>query len=256
MNLTLHVWRQSDASDKGRFVTYSAPGISPDMSFLEMLDVVNERLIESGDTPIAFDHDCREGICGTCGMVISPHGPRRLTTTCQLHMRSFSDGDSITIEPWRASAFPVLRDLVVDRRAFDRIIQAGGFVSVPTGSAPDGNAILIPKGDAERAMDAAACIGCGACAAACPNASASLFVAAKISHLGLLPQGQAERDARALQMVAQMDAEQFGSCTNHGECEVACPKGISLETIARMNRDYIAATVTKRPKVAGGDRAG
>jgi succinate dehydrogenase / fumarate reductase iron-sulfur subunit len=228
------------------------------MSFLEMLDVVNERLIESGDTPIAFDHDCREGICGTCGMVIngSPHGPRRLTTTCQLHMRSFSDGDSITIEPWRASAFPVLRDLVVDRRAFDRIIQAGGFVSVPTGSAPDGNAILIPKGDAERAMDAAACIGCGACAAACPNASASLFVAAKISHLGLLPQGQAERDARALQMVAQMDAEQFGSCTNHGECEVACPKGISLETIARMNRDYIAATVTKRPKVAGGDRAG
>jgi succinate dehydrogenase / fumarate reductase iron-sulfur subunit len=258
MNLTLHVWRQSDASDKGRFVTYSAPGISPDMSFLEMLDVVNERLIESGDTPIAFDHDCREGICGTCGMVIngSPHGPRRLTTTCQLHMRSFSDGDSITIEPWRASAFPVLRDLVVDRRAFDRIIQAGGFVSVPTGSAPDGNAILIPKGDAERAMDAAACIGCGACAAACPNASASLFVAAKISHLGLLPQGQAERDARALQMVAQMDAEQFGSCTNHGECEVACPKGISLETIARMNRDYIAATITKRPKVAGGDRAG
>jgi succinate dehydrogenase / fumarate reductase iron-sulfur subunit len=258
MNLTLHVWRQSDASDKGRFVTYSAPGISPDMSFLEMLDVVNERLIESGDTPIAFDHDCREGICGTCGMVIngSPHGPRRLTTTCQLHMRSFSDGDSITIEPWRASAFPVLRDLVVDRRAFDRIIQAGGFVSVPTGSAPDGNAILIPKGDAERAMDAAACIGCGACAAACPNASASLFVAAKISHLGLLPQGQAERDARALQMVAQMDAEQFGSCTNHGECEVACPKGISLETIARMNRDYIAATITKRPNVAGGDRAG
>jgi succinate dehydrogenase / fumarate reductase iron-sulfur subunit len=258
MNLTLHVWRQSDASDKGRFVTYAAPGISPDMSFLEMLDVVNERLIEGGDTPIAFDHDCREGICGTCGMVIngSPHGPRRLTTTCQLHMRSFSDGDSITIEPWRASAFPVLRDLVVDRRAFDRIIQAGGFVSVPAGSAPDGNAILIPKSDAERAMDAAACIGCGACAAACPNASASLFVAAKISHLGLLPQGQAERDARALQMVAQMDAEQFGSCTNHGECEVACPKGISLETIARMNRDYIAASITKRPKVAGGDRAG
>jgi succinate dehydrogenase / fumarate reductase iron-sulfur subunit len=258
MNLTLHVWRQSDASDKGRFVTYQAEGISPDMSFLEMLDVVNERLIESGDSPIAFDHDCREGICGTCGMVIngSPHGPRRLTTTCQLHMRAFSDGDSITIEPWRASAFPVLRDLVVDRRAFDRIIQAGGFVSVPTGSAPDGNAILIPKSDAERAMDAAACIGCGACAAACPNASASLFVAAKISHLGLLPQGQAERGARALQMVAQMDAEQFGSCTNHGECEVACPKGISLETIARMNRDYIAASIAKRPKVAGGDRAG
>jgi succinate dehydrogenase / fumarate reductase iron-sulfur subunit len=250
MNLTLHVWRQADAADKGRFVTYPAPGISADMSFLEMLDVVNERLIESGETPIAFDHDCREGICGTCGMVINgtPHGPRRLTTTCQLHMRSFSDGDSITVEPWRAAAFPVLRDLVVDRRAFDRIIQAGGFISVPTGSAPDGNAVLVPKSDAERAMDAAACIGCGACVAACPNASASLFVAAKISHLGLLPQGQAERDSRALQMVAQMDAEQFGSCSNHGECEAVCPKGISLETIARMNRDYIAASVTRRPK--------
>jgi succinate dehydrogenase iron-sulfur subunit len=205
-------------------------------------------LIGSGETPIAFDHDCREGICGTCGMVINgrAHGPRPLTTTCQLHMRSFSDGDSITIEPWRAAAFPVLCDLVVDRRAFDRIIQAGGFVSVPTGSAPDGNAILIPKNDAERAMDAAACIGCGACVAACPNASASLFVAAKISHLGLLPQGQAERDPRALHMVAQMDAELFGSCTNHGECEVACPKGISLETIARMNRDFIGASFLKR----------
>jgi succinate dehydrogenase / fumarate reductase iron-sulfur subunit len=250
MNLTLHVWRQSDAADKGRFVTYQAEGISADMSFLEMLDVVNERLIDGGETPIAFDHDCREGICGTCGMVIngSPHGPRPLTTTCQLHMRSFSDGDAITIEPWRAAAFPVLRDLVVDRRAFDRIIQAGGFVSVGTGSAPDGNAILIPKSDAERAMDAAACIGCGACVAACPNASASLFVAAKISHLGLLPQGQAERDPRALHMVAQMDAEQFGSCSNHGECEAVCPKGISLETIARMNRDYIGASVTRRPK--------
>jgi len=254
MDLTLHVWRQARAGDKGRFVTYAAPGISPDMSFLEMLDVVNERLIEKGDAPIAFDHDCREGICGTCGMVIngSPHGPRALTTTCQLHMRSFSDGDTITIEPWRAAAFPVLRDLVVDRRAFDRIIQAGGFVSAPTGSAPDGNAIPVPKDLAERSMDAAACIGCGACVAACPNASASLFVAAKISHLGLLPQGQAERDPRALNMVAQMDAELFGSCTNHGECEVACPKGISLETIARMNRDYIAASMTKRPKLAGG----
>ena len=250
MNLILHVWRQSDAADKGRFVTYPAEGISADMSFLEMLDVVNERLIDGGETPIAFDHDCREGICGTCGMVIngSPHGPRPLTTTCQLHMRSFSDGDSITIEPWRAAAFPVLRDLVVDRRAFDRIIQAGGFVSVGTGSAPDGNAILIPKSDAERAMDAAACIGCGACVAACPNASASLFVGAKISHLGLLPQGQAERDSRALHMVAQMDAEQFGSCSNHGECEAVCPKGISLETIARMNRDYVGASLTGRPK--------
>ena len=248
MNLTLHVWRQARPFDKGRFVTYPAGGIGPDMSFLEMLDVVNERLIGGGEMPIAFDHDCREGICGTCGMVIngSPHGPRPLTTTCQLHMRSFSDGDTITIEPWRAAAFPVLRDLVVDRSAFDRIIQAGGFVSVPTGSAPDGNAILIPKSDAERAMDAAACIGCGACAAACPNASASLFVAAKISHLGLLPQGRAERDSRALQMVAQMDDELFGSCTNHGECEAACPKGISLETIARMNRDYIGASFLKR----------
>jgi succinate dehydrogenase / fumarate reductase iron-sulfur subunit len=250
MNLTLHVWRQAGATDAGRFVTYPAADISPDMSFLEMLDVVNERLIVKGEVPIAFDHDCREGICGTCGMVIngSPHGPRKLTTTCQLHMRSFTDGDSITIEPWRAAAFPVLRDLVVDRRAFDRIIQAGGFVSVPTGSAPDGNAIPVPKDAAERSMDAAACIGCGACVAACPNASASLFVAAKISHLGLLPQGQAERDPRALHMVAQMDAELFGSCTNHGECEVACPKGISLETIARMNRDYIAAAINRRPK--------
>ena len=255
MNLTLHVWRQANASDAGRFVTYKAEDISPDMSFLEMLDVVNERLIVRGDAPIAFDHDCREGICGTCGMVIngSPHGPRKLTTTCQLHMRSFADGDVITIEPWRAAAFPVLRDLVVDRAAFDRIIQAGGFVSVPTGSAPDGNAIPVPKDAAERSMDAAACIGCGACVAACPNASASLFVAAKISHLGLLPQGQAERDPRALNMVVQMDAELFGSCTNHGECEVACPKGISLETIARMNRDYIAASITHRPKL-GTDR--
>ena len=250
MDITLHVWRQTSASDKGRFVTYPAAGVSPDMSFLEMLDVVNERLITKGELPIAFDHDCREGICGTCGMVIngSPHGPRKLTTTCQLHMRSFKDGDSITIEPWRAAAFPVIRDLVVDRRAFDRIIQAGGFVSVPTGSAQDGNVIPVPKDAAERSMDAASCIGCGACVAACPNASASLFTAAKISHLGLLPQGQAERDPRALNMVEQMDAELFGSCTNHGECEAACPKGISLETIARMNRDYIAASITKRPK--------
>jgi len=258
MDITLHVWRQTSTSDTGRFVTYPAKGVSPDMSFLEMLDVVNERLIAEGSSPIAFDHDCREGICGTCGMVIngSPHGPRKLTTTCQLHMRSFKDGDSITVEPWRAAAFPVLRDLVVDRRAFDRIIQAGGFVSVPTGSPPDGNAIPVPKDAAERSMDAAACIGCGACVAACPNASASLFVAAKISHLGLLPQGQAERDARALSMVAQMDAELFGSCTNHGECEASCPKGISLETIARMNRDYLAATITRRPKAGSGGGTG
>jgi len=248
MNLTLHVWRQKNATDPGRFVTYPAPDISPDMSFLEMLDVVNERLIERGEDPIAFDHDCREGICGTCGMVIngSPHGPRKLTTTCQLHMRTFKDGDAITIEPWRAAAFPVVRDLVVDREALDRIIQAGGFVSVPTGSAPDGNVIAVPKDDAESAMDAASCIGCGACVAACPNASAMLFTAAKVSHLGLLPQGQAERDRRALRMVAQMDAETFGACTNHGECEAACPKGIQLETIARLNRDYIGASITRR----------
>jgi succinate dehydrogenase / fumarate reductase iron-sulfur subunit len=258
MNVTLHVWRQKNAATPGRFVTYPAHDISAEMSFLEMLDVVNERLTERGEEPIAFDHDCREGICGTCGMVINgtPHGPRKATTTCQLHMRSFADGDEITIEPWRAGAFPIVRDLVVDRQAFDRIIAAGGFVSVGTGSAPDGNAIPVPKDDAERAMDAAACIGCGACVAACPNASAMLFVAAKISHLGLLPQGQAERDRRALGMVAQMDAEQFGSCTNHAECEVACPKGISIENIARMNRDYLAASVLKRPKVGTGGGTG
>jgi succinate dehydrogenase / fumarate reductase iron-sulfur subunit len=258
MKITLHVWRQKNAADPGRFVTYPAHDISEEMSFLEMLDVVNERLIEKGEEPIAFDHDCREGICGTCGMVINgtPHGPRKATTTCQLHMRSFKDGDDITIEPWRAAAFPVVRDLVVDRGALDRIIETGGFVSVGTGCAPDGNAIPVPKDDAERAMDAAACIGCGACVAACPNASAMLFVAAKISHLGLLPQGQPERDRRALRMVAQMDAEQFGSCTNHAECEAACPKGISIETIARMNRDYIAASITTRPKTGTGGGTG
>ena len=255
MNLTLVVWRQRNASDPGRFVTYPAAGVSPDMSFLEMLDVVNEGLIAKGEEPIAFDHDCREGICGTCGMVIGgrPHGPRGLTTTCQLHMRSFSDGDTITIEPWRAGAFPVVRDLVVDRGSFDRIIQAGGFISVSTGSAPDGNAIPVPKDDAERSMDAAACIGCGACVAACPNGSAVLFVGAKVAHLGLLPQGQPERHARVVAMVARMDQEGFGSCTNHGECEAACPKGISLENIARMNRDYIAASLARRPRRAEGD---
>jgi succinate dehydrogenase / fumarate reductase, iron-sulfur subunit len=258
MNITLHVWRQKNAADRGRFVTYQARDISEHMSFLEMLDVVNETLIEKGEEPIAFDHDCREGICGTCGIVINgtPHGPRKATTTCQLHMRTFKDGDDITIEPWRAAAFPVVRDLVVDRTPFDRIIAAGGFVSVGTGSAPDGNAIPVPKDDAERAMDAAACIGCGACVAACPNASAMLFVAAKVSHLGLLPQGQPERDRRALRMVAQMDAEQFGSCTNHGECEAACPKGISIENIARMNRDYIVASIMKRPKAGTGGGTG
>jgi succinate dehydrogenase / fumarate reductase iron-sulfur subunit len=250
MKVTLHVWRQKNAQAKGRFVTYEPKDVSPEMSFLEMLDVVNEGLILKGEDPIAFDHDCREGICGTCGMVIngSPHGPRRLTTACQLHMRSFEDGDSITIEPWRAAAFPVIRDLVVDRSAFDRIIASGGFVSAPTGSAPDGNAVPVPKENAELAMDAAACIGCGACVAACPNASAMLFVSAKISQLALLPQGQPERHRRVGRMVAKMDAEGFGSCTNHGECEAVCPKGISLENIARMNRDFIVASV-------GGERA-
>ncbi len=248
MKVVLHVWRQASASAKGRLVDYHAEDISPDMSFLEMLDVLNERLILKGDDPIAFDHDCREGICGSCGMMINgvAHGPMKLTTTCQLHMRSFSDGDEIWIEPWRAKAFPVIKDLVVDRSAFDRIIQAGGFVSAPTGSAQDGNAIPIPKQAADDAMDAAACIGCGACVAACPNASASLFTAAKISHLGELPQGQPERMKRALAMVHQMDLETFGGCTLFGECQEACPKGISIDTIARMNRDYILAAATER----------
>ena len=218
------------------------------MSFLEMLDVLNDQLIESGKDPIAFDHDCREGICGACGMVVngSPHGPRKLTTTCQLHMREFKGVSELWIEPWRAEAFPVLRDLVVDRSGFDRIIRAGGFVSVPTGSAPDGNAILVPKENADEAMDAAACIGCGACVAACPNASAMLFTAAKISHLGLLPQGQPEREERVLHMIEAMDDAGFGNCTNHGECAEACPKGIRLDTIARMNRDYAKARVTSK----------
>jgi len=256
LNLTLNVWRQKHRHAEGRFVTYEAPGISPDMSFLEMLDVVNERLIEKGEEPIAFDYDCREGICGQCGIVIdgNPHGPRRATTACQLHMRSFKDGDTITLEPWRATSFPVIKDLIVDRSAFDRVIAAGGFITAPTGNAPDGNAILVPKPDADLSMDAAACIGCGACVAACPNASAMLFVAAKVSHLGLLPQGQPERDRRVLAMVAQMDAEGFGSCANHGECEAACPKEIRLEFIARMNRDYLRALLRQRAesKSAGG----
>jgi succinate dehydrogenase / fumarate reductase iron-sulfur subunit len=244
MDLTLRVWRQAGPRERGAFATYRMTGLSPDMSFLEMLDVLNERLITEGkEPPVAFDHDCREGICGTCGVVIDgvPHGPRRGTTACQLHLRSFRSGATVTIEPWRAAAFPVLRDLVVDRSAFDRIIAAGGFISVQTGSAPDGNTIPIPKGVADRAMDAAACIGCGACVAACPNASAMLFVAAKVSHLGLLPQGQAERASRVRSLVAAMDREGFGSCTNHRECEAVCPKEIPVSFIARMNRDFLKA---------------
>jgi len=246
MQLTLHVWRQKGPGDAGRLVTYPARDISPDMSFLEMLDEVNERLVVAGDEPIAFDHDCREGICGSCGLMIngSAHGPMRLTTACQLHMRSFADGDEVWIEPWRARAFPVVKDLVVDRGAFDRIIQAGGFISAPTGSPQDANALPIPKADADRAMDNAACIGCGACVAACPNASASLFTAAKVTHLGALPQGQPERRRRAQAMVERMDLEGFGGCTLFGECQEACPKGISLDAIMQMNRDYILATAT------------
>ena len=250
MNLTLHVWRQPSAQAEGKFVSYAAPGISPDMSFLEMLDVVNEGLIEKGDLPIAFDHDCREGICGSCGMMINgvAHGPERGTATCQLHMRSFKDGDEIWIEPWRARAFPVIKDLCVNRGALDRIIAAGGFISAYTGGAPDGNALPVPKPNADEAMDAAACIGCGACVAACPNGSASLFTAAKVSHLGLLPQGQPERLRRVLGMVAQMDEEHFGHCTLYGECQEACPKEISIDTISRMNRDYLRALATARPE--------
>ena len=248
MQLTLKVWRQASASAEGRLVEYQATDVSPDMSFLEMLDIVNERLIQQGEVPIAFDHDCREGICGSCGMMINgvAHGPMKGTATCQLHMRSFKDGDEIHIEPWRARAFPVVRDLVVDRSAFDRIVAAGGFVSVSTGSAPDGNAVPVPKTDADAAMDAAQCIGCGACVAACPNASAMLFTSAKVGHLGTLPQGQPERARRALAMVAQMDAEAFGGCTWHGECQEACPKEISIDWISRLYGDYIRASATRR----------
>ena len=248
MNLTLKIWRQKDTNTAGQLVTYQVKGVTADMSFLEMLDVLNEELIGRGEEPVAFDHDCREGICGSCGFLINgvAHGPRRGTTVCQLHMRFFKDGDSLTLEPWRAKAFPVVKDLVVDRSAFDRIIQAGGYISAPTGSAPDANAILVPKEAAETAMDAAACIGCGACVAACPNASAMLFTAAKITHLNVLPQGQPERDERTLNMVAAMDREEFGSCTNHGECEAVCPKEIPLEFIAELNRDLLRATLRPR----------
>ncbi len=248
MNVTLRVWRQTGAAAGGAFETHQARDISPDMSFLEMLDVVNERLILEGKDPIAFDHDCREGICGMCSCVINgePHGPEYKVATCQTYMRGFRDGDTITIEPFRSRAFPVLKDLVVDRSSFDRIIQAGGFVSVPTGSAPDGNAIPISKEIADLAMDAAACIGCGACVAACKNGSAMLFVAAKVSQLNLLPQGKPEKDRRALRMVAAMDDEGFGNCSNTYACEAACPKGISVNFIARMNRDYAVAMLKNK----------
>ena len=257
MRITLHVWRQKSASQPGRIVQYEARDVNPEMSFLEMLDVVNEELTLKGEDPIAFDSDCREGICGMCGFMINgvAHGPRRGTTVCQLHMRKFKDGDVLYLEPWRARAFPVIKDLVVDRGAFDRVIAAGGFVSVPGGSAPDGNVILVPKQNAELAMDAAACIGCGACVAACPNASASLFTGAKITHLGMLPQGQPERYQRVERMVAQASRELFGSCTNIGECEAVCPKEIKLEVIARMNRDFIKASWTKRGE-SGNSAAG
>jgi succinate dehydrogenase / fumarate reductase iron-sulfur subunit len=245
MKLTLKIWRQKNASDKGGFATYPVDGISTDMSFLEMLDVLNEELTEKGEDPVHFDHDCREGICGMCSLYINgnPHGPLQ-TTTCQLHMRSFSDGETITIEPWRAKAFPVVKDLVVNRSAFDRIIQAGGYVSVNTGGVPDANEIPIPKTIADEAFDAATCIGCGACVAACKNASAMLFTSAKISQLAMLPQGKVERKTRAEKMIAQMDAEGFGACTNTGACAAECPKGISLTNIGRMNREYFSAVVS------------
>ena len=247
MNLTLKIWRQNGPNDKGRMETYPVSDISPDMSFLEMIDVLNDALIRDGKDPVAFDHDCREGICGMCSMYINgeAHGPGRQVTTCQLHMRSFKDGETIYIEPWRAAAFPVVKDLAVDRSAFDRIIQAGGYVSVNTsGNTQDANAIPVPKADADAAFDAATCIGCGACVATCKNASAMLFVSAKVSQLSLLPQGQPEKKERVLNMVNQMDLEGFGNCTNTGACEVECPKGISLENIARMNRDFLSASVT------------
>ena len=253
MDLKLNVWRQSGPDDPGRFESYEAKDISPDMSFLEMLDVVNERILETGGDPIAFDHDCREGICGSCGMMIDgvPHGPKSMTTVCQLHMRSFKDGDELTLEPWRASSFPVLKDLYVDRTPFDRIIASGGYISVRTGSADEANAEPIRKKDADAAFDAAACIGCGACVAACPNASAMLFTASKVAHLAHLPQGQTERYSRVLDMVDSHDSEGFGNCTNHGACQNACPKGISVDYIAQLNRDLFKATVTTAAEPAG-----
>jgi len=258
MKVKLKVWRQRDANAPGGFREYETPDLNPNMSFLEMLDVLNDELVRRGEEPIAFDHDCREGICGTCSLVINgkPHGPHRGVASCQTYLRSFQDGDVITVEPFRARPFPVIRDLIVNRGAFDRIMQRGGFVSVRTGSACDGNALPVPKTDADLAMDAAACIGCGACVAACKNASAMLFVAAKVSHLGLLPQGQAERDRRVLAMVNQMDAEGFGSCTNQYECSAVCPKLISHEFIARLNRDYAKASIRSAFSPAPGAAAG
>ena len=250
MDLTLKVWRQAGPAAPGALATYEVPGVSEDMSFLEMLDVLNEGLISKGEEPVAFDSDCREGICGMCGLMINgeAHGPE-VTTTCQLHMRSFTDGETITIEPWRADAFPVLKDLCVDRRAFDRMIAAGGYISVNTGAAPDAHATPVPKDKADRAFDVATCIGCGACVAACPNASSMLFTAAKVTHLGLLPQGQPERDDRVINMVHQQDLEGFGGCTNIGECSASCPKGISMETISRLNHDLLGALrAGARPK--------
>ena len=246
MRLKLRVWRQPEGATRGRMVTYPMDDVDEDMSFLEMLDVLNERLIHSGEEPVAFDHDCREGICGSCAMVINgtPHGPEKRTTTCQLHMRHFSDGDTVDVEPWRAAAFPVVRDLVVDRSAFDRIIQSGGYVSVPTGAAPEAHATPVPKAAADTAFEHAECIGCGACVAACPNGSSMLFTSAKITHLGLLPQGQPERETRALNMLAKQDELDFGGCTNTGVCHEVCPKGIPLASIAQLNHDVLGATLT------------
>jgi len=251
MNLTIKAWRQKNTQARGNFETIKLSGISPDMSFLEMLDIMNEQLMKEGKEAFAFDHDCREGICGMCSLVINgmPHGPDTLVTTCQLHMRKFRDGDTIVIEPWRSAAFPVIRDCAVNRSAFDRIIQAGGFVSISTGNAPPANTLPVPKDDADRAFDAAACIGCGACVAACKNASAMLFVSAKVSHLSYLPQGKVEAQKRVLSMVQQMDKEGFGNCTNLFECQAACPKGISVEFIAKMNREYMFATALYEEKV-------
>ncbi len=246
MKLTLHIWRQKDRNDRGRFATYTLDDVDTHMSFLEMLDVLNQQLIARGEDPVAFDHDCREGICGSCGFVIDgvAHGGQKGSTVCQLHMRHFSDGDELVLEPWRAKAFPVIRDLMVDRSAFDRIIQAGGFVSVRTGSAPDANSVPIAKADADLSMDFAECIGCGACVASCPNGAAMLFVGAKMAHLAMLPQGQPERERRALEMVSAMEAEAFGACSNYRSCEAVCPKEISISAIARMNRDFRRAQLS------------